>query len=253
MKSFLIQFAGGFLANLLTALFLYVLIDRRIRQKEHTEQERAEAVRTRENANIQRATLLQQFPPLMQRLVDIQRDAFASSLLSCDKAEATASLRTLASNLRHFANVHLDTVTTLASLGADVEEMNHNADLTNQIAVISLRLVRNLNVEDLPTLVKWSLRRIDESHDPRSRGMSHLERMHILLADIDLAIGGFSNTQADQRHTLFCALAEAIGHNTNLLLELVNAAFDRELSVLRLDNLPSDSPEVVHGAVADRE
>ncbi|HEX3143081.1 MAG TPA: hypothetical protein VHQ64_03865 [Pyrinomonadaceae bacterium] len=244
MKDFLIQFAAGFGANIITALLLYVLIDRRIRQKERDEQrreqERAESVRARENANLQRATLLQQFPPLMQRLVDIQRDAFAASLLSCDGTGATTPLRTLASNLRHFANVHLDTVSTLASLGADVEEMNYHANLTNEIAIISLCLIRNINAGGLASSVKRSLKRVTECYDPKSRGASHLERMHLLLGDLDKMLKGFSVAGQESNHTLFCSLAEAVGHNTNLLLERVNEAFDRELSMLRHDCLPNN-------------
>jgi len=230
MKEFLIQFVAGFLANMVTALLLYALIDRWLKRKEH---QREEAMRSLESLRIQRISLLQQFPPVMQRLIDIQRDAFACALVLCDEHNASKGLQIIANNLRHFANVQLDAVSTLASLGANTQTLSVHSDFTNLLAIIAVRLVRNEDVQYLPSLVKPILNEIVASYPPEWRGFSHIRRMRLLLEPVESSVPIFGASTAAQRQTLLCNLGEAVGHNTNLLLERVNEAFDEELRMVR--------------------
>lgn len=227
MDELLTQFAAGLAANILTALVIFALVERHVRAKD-------ERTRTLEAAALRRATLLQLFPPMMQRIVDSQRDAFAAALpTSMITIPVRHRVQVIASDLRHLANVHVDTVTTLASLGVDSERMMLHAEFTNIIGHPAIRLHRGEDSDvALRMLLSGSLAMAEPlSEDALGRG--HCERIGVLMRDIPATREQLDALSLTQREVLLRTLCEVVGHNSNLLLEHINVAFEHELLGLR--------------------
>ena len=217
---------SGLIGNVLAVVIVYYLIDQRIKKRDEAaaarERTRDEARRASDTRNVLLATLLQQLPPLMQRITETQREAFSRGILvvgaMSEKSELLAAETT--NMLRHIANVHLDTVATVRCFLGRNSEMEAKANLTNALAVAALQLSRSGMCEErVLEHVDRHLSHIRSHSDPKARSKSHIVRITQLLEDIRLKCGEFGRSDTSQKVALLGALCEAVGHNSNLLFE----------------------------------
>jgi hypothetical protein len=243
---FVLNYWPSFTASFSAALIFFHLIDRRIQMRDNVlkqlEYKRELKRRAQERSNNIHIALLQQFPPIVQRMVDVQNVAFRGGLYKFETNPNPAlTLMTIASDLRHFANVHLDTLESLKHLGVNIRKSHAFAHFANCIATVCIFLVRdNQDPESVMERVKKLLKRMDSAVRIGSPSRSHFNRILIHYSNIERDFQNY-NSMSDAQKIEFCSsLSEMVGHSTNLFIEQINKCFKTEVSHLGHPECHSD-------------
>ena len=224
---------SNLLANIITAGIVYIAIERERAKGEKRERDeqasRDKADRDRDSRNLINALLLEQFPPLVEHLQTVQRDAFRASML-CYSAMAPLHPYSIANEARHLANVHMNVKDTLGCMGVSAGNERDLAQFVNSLARVALYLAR---AEEPPGAL-WRLigmleKSIGESYDDEFQGSSHLERIAMLMSQTREDASAFRTMAVDDQTRFLCRLCELIGHITVLATEEVLKEFRRHV------------------------
>ena len=104
--------------------------------------------------------------------------------------------------------------------------MKLHCDLTNALAVAGLQLIRD-GVSDGRIIphTKRLFEQIESATDPGSRGSSHVERMTVLIKEVEIQFNSFPCEEVAKKVECLGTMCEVVGHNSNQLLEDLIAAF----------------------------
>ena len=225
MTDFQSQFLAGLAANVAAAVVILIAVDLRLRTRD-AKSRRSEA------ESIRRATLLQLFPPIMQRLIEIQRDAFRVAVGRDTAPHGEVQCKELASELRHFANIHVDTVDTLNYFGVDTSVMEAHSELTNALAIVAITLYRSQSAGEGVFHVAQLIDRLRLAALPGSKAGSHYDRICVLYEGFSDSVEAYPSQSPPERADFTRRICEIAGHNAVLLLDHVNRAFAIEVAEL---------------------
>lgn len=234
MNETIIQIITGISINIITAGVLYILFERYQKKKEKhelkLEKERELIYHKRKNINLIRAMLLDQYPPLIEKVQNVQKEAYAISLYGYNENNINITPMHIASELRYYANVHMDVKDTLACMGIKSREIVEFALLTNTLAVLALQLARNEKVLDgIYSVINSHLKEIRLFYNDEFLGSSHLENIENGLLNIKAESIAFSTYDEQNKIKTLAKLSENIGRISALYGEYILKRFRTEV------------------------
>jgi len=232
----LLGLLGNLIANLITAAILYVVIERQRTKREDMLRAERDARERRDrlhdNHNIVNTLLLAQFPPLIGQLHTVQREAFTAATLSY-QSDTDVHPYIIASEARHFANVHMNVKGAFDCMGMVSERITNVARFVNSVAHLALHLARG---ETPPALVWRSLEKylkaLGQDYGDEFLGSSHRERIDLLIAQVLDQYDDYQARSNKDKIQFLCWICEAIAHATVLATDSVLREFKRHISAI---------------------
>jgi len=219
---------AGVSVNLVTALIIWFLIDKRSKRND-------ELKNKLNNKRLVKSALISQFASVINTNIEMQYLAFKVANIRFRKTDnIDFVLHTIMNDLRHIANSQHGLYRLLIDLGADKDIIQPFATLSNEIAVIAILLHRNngCSESDFVTYSNW-YNKVEQSPVIEWENHTHWKRIEILLTDLKIFCINYNQLTEEKKLEIYINLGEAMGHLTRLYTDGILLSFNKE--VLKLE------------------
>jgi hypothetical protein len=228
LRSVLFDGTVELVATIIAAYFVWHLFEKE--RKEREDQRRIDAqeaereAREAANRHLIRSTLLQQFPPILRDLLELQQQAgeSASDGLRMPGAVSEGHIVAATYRLRHFANVHARIDHTLDTLGGPLESPSPYFLVANCLAWFALE---GLGDRRTPHGLYEVFRASVGNIVAQAENNSHLERMRQLLDDAEESARSYTSLDRGERFRVLCRWSDAIFHSAVLYADAIQQSF----------------------------
>lgn len=224
MNSLLSSIITGVSINLVTALIIWIMIERSSNKK-------SEKDRKQDNRRIVKSELLSQYPNVINTNLKMQYLAFKiANLRNVEEINYKITAHEIINDLRHISNTQWTLNDLLVNLGAEKELLDPFIQFSNILARIAVSLYRNEDcISDTFTSYHAFFKEVEQNPVINWVNSSHLDRIKLILNNLQLDCKNFDRKNENMKLEILINIGESLGHLTCLYNSGILYSFENEL------------------------